>query len=55
MANNPQAQIQLMSEKIKIAELEKKAEERFQRKLAGRDSLAPDPAPIGSPLSIFGE
>lgn len=55
VADNPAAQIQLMAEKLKIAELEKKSADRYQRKLAERASLVPEAAPIGSPLSIFGE
>lgn len=55
VANNPQAQIQLMAEKLKIAELERKTEERYQRKLIERNNSAQEFAPIGSPLSIFGE
>jgi hypothetical protein len=55
VANNPQAQIQLMAEKLKIAELERKTEERYQRKLSERNNSAQEFAPIGSPLSIFGE
>lgn len=55
VANNPQAQIQLMAEKLKIAELERKAEERYQRKLSERNNLAQEFAPVGSPLSVFGE
>lgn len=55
VANNPQAQIQLMAEKLKIAELERKAEERYQRKQQAAADLPKESMPVGSPLSVFGE
>lgn len=55
VANNPQAQIQLMAEKLKIAELERKAEERYQRKQQAAADLTKESMPVGSPLSVFGE